>query len=102
MFLVGLTRSGPAWRVGAPMEEQVDWPAHAAYMDALVEQGAVVLGGPLPDGHRVVLAMEAASEAELRALLNADPWAGSHLVLDSVEAWTIRLDGRRSAGRTAR
>jgi hypothetical protein len=26
--------------------------------------------------------------------LGMDPWSGSHLVVDSVDGWTIRLDGR--------
>ncbi|MBA2293797.1 MAG: hypothetical protein H0W16_01555 [Actinobacteria bacterium] len=35
-------------------------------MDALVQDGFVIRGGPLADGHRVVLALEAESEtAEL-------------------------------------
>lgn len=77
------------------MESQSDWAAHAAYMDELVEDGTIVLGGPLADGHRVVLVMEAASDDEARGALARDPWSGSHLVLNSVEPWTIRLDGRR-------
>jgi uncharacterized protein YciI len=79
------------------MEEQSGWDEHAAYMDALVQDGFVVLGGPLADEVRVVLAIEAESEDEVRATLAGDPWSGSHLVVDSVEQWTIRLDGRPSA-----
>jgi uncharacterized protein YciI len=78
------------------MEEQSDWLAHAAFMDALVDEGFVVLGGPLADEHRVVLAVEAGSEDDVRAMLARDPWSGSHLVVDSVDRWTIRLDGRRA------
>ena len=29
------------------------------------------------------------------ATLADDPWSDTHLVLDAVEAWTIRLDGLR-------
>jgi hypothetical protein len=43
----------------------------------------------------VVLAVEADSEASVRSTLARDPWSGTHLVVDSVDAWTIRLDGRR-------
>ena len=76
------------------MQEQTDWDAHAAFMDALVDRGFVVLGGPLADEERVVLAVEAESETEVRETLAADPWSGSHLLIDGVESWTIRLDGR--------
>jgi hypothetical protein len=62
-------------------------------MDSLVEEGDIVLGGPLPDG-RIAHAMEAGSEAEVRAIWARDPWYESHLILESVEPWDIRLDGR--------
>jgi uncharacterized protein YciI len=94
MFLVVLHRSGPEWDRTKPMEEQSDWPAHAAFMDGLVDAGFVVLGGPLSDEYRVVHAVEAESEDAVRATLARDPWSGSHLVIDTIEAWTIRLDGR--------
>ena len=94
MFHVVLMRSGPEWDPSRPLEEQSDWPAHAAFMDGLVDAGFVVLGGPLADEHRVVHAVEAESEDAVRATLAEDPWSGSHLVVDTIEPWTIRLDAR--------
>jgi uncharacterized protein YciI len=64
-------------------------------MDQLVAEGVIVLGGPLPDERRVVLVIEAESEAAVRSRLAQDPWAESHLRVDTVERWTIRLDARR-------
>lgn len=90
-----LRRAGPEWDPSRPLEEQAGWAEHAAFMDALVDAGVVVMGGPLADEHRVVLAVEAESEETVRAMLGRDPWSGTHLVVDAVEAWTIRLDGRR-------
>jgi uncharacterized protein YciI len=77
------------------MEEQSGWPAHADFMDALVDDGFVLLGGPLADERRVVLAIEAESEDMVRATLERDPWSETHLVVDVIEPWTIRLDGTR-------
>ena len=94
IFLVVERRSGPEWDPSRPLEQQVGWDAHADFMDGLVASGFVVLGGPLADGHRVVLVVEALSEEEVRATLTRDPWSGTHLVVASVEPWTIRLDGR--------
>jgi hypothetical protein len=94
-FFVVLRRAGPDYDPERPVEAQSGWDEHAAFMDGLVDAGFVVLGGPLADEHRVVLAVEADSEATVRATLGRDPWSGSHLVVDSVDAWTIRLDGRR-------
>jgi hypothetical protein len=76
------------------MAEQSLWGDHAGFMDELVDSGFIVLGGPL-DADRVLLVVEADSAAAVRATLAGDPWLGSHLVIDSVEEWTIRLDSRR-------
>ena len=93
-FLVMLRRSGPEWDPSRPMEEQSRWPEHAAYMDELVSSGFIVLGGPLADQHRVVHVVEAGSEDELRATYAGDPWIETHLQIDTVDPWTIRLDAR--------
>ena len=77
------------------MEQQSGWTAHAAYMDALVESGIIVLGGPLADEHRVAFVVEAESANAVRAAFARDPWIPSHLVIDEIEPWTIRMDGRR-------
>jgi hypothetical protein len=58
----------------------------------------VMLGplGPLADEHRVVMAVEAESEDAVRATLARDPWSETHLRVDTIDAWTIRLDARRA------
>ena len=96
MFHLVLLRSGPAWDRAKPMEEQSGWDAHAAFMDGLVEDGFIVLGGPLYDEFRVVHAVEAESEDEIRARLARDPWSETHLQIGAIEPWTIRLDARRA------
>ena len=95
-FLVVLLRSGPEWDPLRPLEEQSDWPAHASFMDGLVDDGFIVLGGPLADEHRVAHVVEAESEDAIRARLAQDPWSESHLQVDTIDSWTIRLDGRRA------
>lgn len=94
-FFVLLRRSGPQWDASRPLEAQSNWAEHAAFMDGLVDTGFVVLGGPLADEHRVVLVVEAESEEEVRATLARDPWSETHLRVDVIDRWTIRLDGRR-------
>lgn len=93
MFLVIVRRSGPEWQHSRPLEEQSGWEEHAAFMDALVEQGFIVLGGPLADEERVAHVVEAESEEAIRETLARDPWSDTHLVLDTIDPWTIRLDG---------
>ena len=96
MFFVVVCRSGPQWDRSRPMEQQSGWAAHASFMEGLVDAGFVVLGGPLADEQRVVLAIEAQSEDAIRATLARDPWSETHLRIDTIEPWTIRLDGRRA------
>jgi hypothetical protein len=95
MFLVHLSHTGPQWNAARPMEEQTRWLPHASYMDLLVDQGIIVLGGPLDD-MRVVLVIEAESVEAVGEVLSRDPWSGSHLRIDTIEPWTIRLDGRHT------
>jgi hypothetical protein len=93
-YFVVLRRSGPEWNSTLPLEQQSRWDEHATFMDGLVDDGFVMLGGPLADEHRVVLVIEADNGQSVRETLARDPWHGSHLVTDSVDPWTIRLDGR--------
>jgi len=91
MFLVILRRSGPDYDHSKSLEQQSGWLEHAAFMDGLVDDGFIVLGGVLGDEVRTAHAVEAGSESEVRETLARDPWSGSHLVVDSIDLWTIRL-----------
>jgi uncharacterized protein YciI len=95
MFLVVLRQSGPEFDRSRPLEEQSEWDAHASYMDELVDAGFIVLGGPLADEGRVAHAVEAESQDAIRATFARDPWSETHLRVDSIEPWTIRLEARR-------
>jgi uncharacterized protein YciI len=94
MFHVVLHRSGPKWDPALPLEEQSGWAAHASFMDGLVEEGFILLGGPLADEYRVVHVVEAESVDAVRATFARDPWSGTHLQVDAIDPWTIRLDAR--------
>src|SRR3954468_2424874 len=98
MFLVVLRQSGPEFDRSRPLEEQSDWDAHAAFMDGLVDAGFLVLGGPLGDEERVVHAVDAESQHAVRATLARVPGSAPHRVVEAVEPWTIRLDGRARRG----
>jgi YCII-related domain-containing protein len=90
IFLVIRTQTGPAWDTSKPMEEQSLWPEHADYMDALTERGFFLFGGPTTN-YRVPFAVSADDEAAIRTELARDPWHESHLVVESIEPWSIRL-----------
>ncbi|HEX6663909.1 MAG TPA: hypothetical protein VF025_09560 [Gaiellaceae bacterium] len=93
-FHVVLLRSGPDWDPSRPLEEQSGWAEHAAFMDGLLDAGFIAIGGPLADEYRVVHVVEAESEEAIRSTLARDPWSATHLVVGTIDPWTIRLDGR--------
>jgi uncharacterized protein len=67
-------------------------------MDALVEEGVVILGGPVGegDGEDALLVVDVESEAAIRARLADDPWGDEMLTIASVEPWSVWL--RADAG----
>ena len=86
---------GPNWDPGRPIREQDGWDEHAAFMDGLVEDGFIILGGPVGDGEQTLHAVEAADEDEIRARLARDPWASAGLLrVGPIEPWALWLDGR--------
>ena len=65
-------------------------------MDGLVDDGFVILGGPLGDGKKVLLIVAAENEQELATRLADDPWTPLGVLrTTSVERWEILLDARQ-------
>ena len=102
LFAVRLERGGP-WDWSRDLREQEAWDEHARYMDSLVDEGFIVLGGPLEDGRDVLLAISAPSADTIRdRLADEDIWhRNGMLTVKSIEPWTILLDGRATAGERA-
>ena len=84
---------GENWDGRLSMRQQERWDEHAAFMDALANEGFVVLGGPLGDGEKLfLLIIDAESEQEISARLADDPWVPMRLLRTaSVERWEILL-----------
>jgi uncharacterized protein YciI len=90
LFAVINTR-GPNYRHGALMEDQEAWRPHADFMNALVDDGFVLLGGPLEEPD-VLLIIRAQSPEEIRARLAPDPWHRMGLLtITRISPWTLRL-----------
>jgi uncharacterized protein YciI len=98
-FLV-TTVHGPRWDGERRTREQDGWDAHAALMDRLVEDGFVILGGPI--GDRAMLVVEAGSEDEIEQRMESDPWRPMEILrVGAIEPWTIWLDGRTTRAERA-
>jgi uncharacterized protein YciI len=87
-----IREAGPGWDSTKPLREQEAWREHAAFMNALDDEGFVVIGGPVGGGPKTLLMVDAQSEDEIRRRLSEDPWVPLGLLtLASVESWEILL-----------
>ena len=84
---------GESWDASLPMRKQEKWDEHAEFMDALVDDGFIVLGGPLGDGEeKFLLISNAESEQEIYARFADDPWTPMRLLrIAKVDRWEILL-----------
>jgi uncharacterized protein YciI len=73
--------------------EQSHWDEHAAFIDGLVAEGFIQLGGPLDEEGGGFLVILAHTEDEARERLRHDPWyAYEILSLVWVKRWCIFID----------
>jgi len=86
------------WDASRSIREQAAWDEHAAFMDALLEDGLIVLGGPLGNGESAMHLVEATDEAEILARFAEDPWAKMGILgIGSIERWRLWLDSRATS-----
>jgi len=97
-FVVVRERSS-GWNWSVPMRRQAEWDAHAAFMDALVDGGVIVAGGPLGTEDAAARIMHVVSASDARtaeAHMAEDPWTPMQLLKTvSIEPWTVLLGGFR-------
>src|SRR5262249_54724382 len=87
---------GPGWDPSRQIRTQDGWDEHAAFMDGLVDDGFIIVGGPLGDGDRTLHVVEAADERQIETRFGADPRAVAGLWrLGSMGPGALGLDGRR-------
>ena len=74
-----------AWDWSRDLRDQDGFADHAAVMDALVDDGFIVLGGPVGEGKHVLLIVDADDSADVHARLAVDPWIGERLRVTRIE-----------------
>jgi hypothetical protein len=93
LFLVS-EQHGGRWDWSQGLRDQEGFEEHAQFMDRLVDDGFVVLGGPL-DERDILLVVASDSEASIRARLAPDPWIENGMLsITAVRPWTVLLEGR--------
>ncbi len=78
------------------MREQDGWDEHARYMDALADEGFVLMVGPLEGEREVLWIVEAESEAFIRRRMAEDPWSANGMLRPvRIERWNVVIDPLR-------
>jgi uncharacterized protein YciI len=91
-------RAGPTWSSGS-VREQPDWDAHAEFVDALVERGTFVMGGPFSDNSGSMSLLEGIDEDEARRILEDDPFMKNGVfVLEEIREWDVFVDELSTSG----
>ena len=92
LFVV-ISEAGLQRDISIDSRHQPYWDEHAAFIDALVADGFIVLGGPFPDEGGAMLVVCAEDEASVRVRLGSDPWYVHELLrLVAIHRWEIFID----------
>jgi uncharacterized protein YciI len=94
-FLV-ISSAGPNRDPSKSTRQQPLWDEHAAFIDHLVAEGFIFMGGPLVDEGGSMLVVNADDEMEVREKMKSDPWMTQGVLkLESVKRWQIFIDVRK-------
>lgn len=107
MYFVVTSRQGPSWDPSKPMRGQQLWSEHATFINSLMDEGFLLLGGPVTDGsnvdddfasvpvgdeglYRAMVVVQAADGDEVARRVEQDPWVRSGLLeRTSLERWDV-------------
>jgi uncharacterized protein len=94
---IALASAGPRRDPSKGTREQPFWDEHAAFIDGLVAEGLIVMGGPLVDEGGSLLVFHAEDAGVVRERLAKDPWYEQGILkLESVKRWQIFIDERKA------
>ena len=93
---LAFSSAGPNRDFSKDTRQQPFWDEHAAFIDQLVEDGFILMGGPLVDEGGSLLIINAKHENEVRETLKNDPWMQHGILkLESIKRWQIFIDERK-------
>ena len=93
---VAISSAGPNRDLAKATREQPLWDEHAAFIDQLVADGFIWMGGPLVDEGGSLLIFHAEDENEVREKLKNDPWLERGILKqESIKRWQIFIDERK-------
>ena len=93
---VVISSSGPNRDLLKSTREQPFWDEHAEFIDTLVAEGFILMGGPLIDEGGSLLIFNAEDENEVREKMKSDPWLERGILKqESIKRWQIFIDERK-------
>ena len=93
---VVISSAGSNRDVSKGTREQPFWDEHAEFIDRLVAEGFILMGGPLVDEGGSLLIVNGEDENEVREKLKNDPWRDQGILkLESIKRWQIFIDARK-------
>jgi len=93
---VAISSAGPSRDLSKGTRQQPFWDEHAKVIDQLVDDGFILMGGPLEDEGGALLILNAKDENDVRKKLKNDPWFEHGILkLESVKRWQIFIDQRK-------
>jgi uncharacterized protein YciI len=121
MYFVVISQQGPSWDPSKTMRDQQLWTEHATFINGLVDEGFLLLGGPLADRsrpdddfspvsepvgddrlYRTMVVVQAPGSDEAAARLTEDPWIRSGvLVSTSIDRWEVLVGDPAAAASDA-
>ena len=92
---VVISSAGPSRDLSKGTREQPFWDEYAEFIDQLVAEGFIFMGGPLLDEGGSLLIFNAEDENEVREKMKSDPRL-KHGILkqESIKRWQIFIDER--------
>jgi uncharacterized protein YciI len=92
---LAFSSAGPNRDFSKDTRRQPFWDEHATFIDQLVADGFILMGGPLVDEGGSLLIVNAEDENEVREKMKNDPWfTHGILKLESIKRWQIFVDVR--------
>jgi uncharacterized protein YciI len=97
---VAISSAGPNANPLKSTREQLFWDEHVAFIDQLIEEDFILMGGPLVDEaglpHGALLIVNSEDEKKVTEKLKHDPWLERGILkLESVKRWEIFVDTRK-------
>jgi len=92
---LAISSAGPKRDFSKGTREQPFWDEHAAFIDKLVDDGFILMGGPLVDEGGSLLIFNAEDENEVREKMKNDPWLKQGILKqESIKRWQIFIHER--------